>query len=170
MRQIIAFTGTHSTGKSTAALKLGAEIRKSNPEHSLMVAVDIERDVIRQYPEVELDTPRMQNLVFYAFLEFLRGTENFKGWHVHDRTIYDVLAYSRAYGISTELFESTIRDLRKSKPHYFPNRIIFNRAADFPLINDGVRNTDPVFRLKVEQELLKLYEELGIQFEWGANE
>lgn len=156
--KIIAFTGAQGTGKSTAAVFWGAAIQADYPEKTVRVVSDIEREC--PYPINREATPEAQEWIFFRHL--MAETEAALNCDVvvSDRTLMDVIAYSRTAGFRAQVDEM-LQVWKVHVPYY--QKIIFRRIlTNYWNVDDGVRDTDPEFRARVEANLYGLYRYAGV--------
>jgi hypothetical protein len=79
-----------------------------------------------------------------------------------DRSLYDVAAYT-AIGAGDYPLAEWMVDYAKSRGIY--QAIHFHRAVENEwLHDDGLRETDPVFRYEIDSWLEKLYKDRGIAY------
>ncbi len=85
---------------------------------------------------------------------------------VADRTVVDVIAYTQVAGFDS-LFDEQLRMGKQDLERY--QTIFFNTIQENNHLHpDGVRDSeDPKFRQDIEDALLGLYEELGMNRELG---
>jgi energy-coupling factor transporter ATP-binding protein EcfA2 len=163
MADIIAFSGAHGTGKSTAVFEMAAAIKKENGGE-----VGIVCEVARRCPlpvyQVGHATSRQAQL--WIFAEQIRVEIEAVQRHdtvVGDRTIVDAIAYSSVAGFH-DLAHGQLALARHHVGLY--RRVIFRGIADNPYCSDdGFRHQDAELRREVEQRMLELYSQLDIKVE-----
>nr|WP_321399382.1 AAA family ATPase [uncultured Desulfobacter sp.] len=148
----ISFSGTHGTGKSTAAAKEYID-QKINPEKSVCVLCDME--AMCPFQINEKTTEQAQDWLFAN--QILRETEARARFDIviTDRTIVDVVAYTYAAGFQ----ELACRMLGFAEHHVQIYDEITIKQAKFNqhCHNDGIRSTDLDFRMQVETILKDIY-------------
>ncbi len=159
MQRIIAFTGAHGTGKTTAVYDRAAQLKRQCPETTVGVLLEVAGR--SPYP-INLDaTPEGQLWLFAQQIqEELVMLEQY-GLVVADRTALDCVAYSYVVGFK-KLAMAMLEVFRFHADRY--REIVFRRIRtnDY-LADDGIRNVeDLAFREEVEGVLYKFYEDLGI--------
>ncbi|MBU0969354.1 MAG: hypothetical protein KKC20_01845 [Proteobacteria bacterium] len=155
--RIIAYTGSHGVGKTDAALRAAADLKRANTGKSVKAFCDIEggcpyfinRDTTRK-AQMWLFTDRIRlELEVLARFDLL----------VTDRTVVDVAAYTYVAG-----FEDLATDMLALAGHHLAIykeirfKSILNNSFCF---DDGIRDAvDQDFREKVEKVLVDMYAQL----------
>jgi predicted ATPase len=160
-----AFTGTHSTGKTTAVRALHKKMHFAHPDKRVGIVREVARDC--PYPVVGLGNsqpnPISQQWIFHQQAAAELAARARYDIVICDRTVCDCIAYTLAGGLS-DLAASFLRLARWHVEIY--DRVIFRRARlDVPPADDGFRNLDNDFRLRVEGCLLEVYHRLGVRLE-----
>jgi hypothetical protein len=160
-----AFTGTHSTGKTTAVRALHKEMVFRHPDKRVGIVREVARDC--PYPVVSLGNsqpdPVSQQWIFHQQAAAELSARARYDIVICDRTICDCIAYTLAGGL-LDLAASFLRLARWHVEIY--HRVYFRRARfDMPPEDDGFRNLDNDFRLRVEGCLLEVYHRLGVGVE-----
>lgn len=162
--KIIAISGSHGTGKTTAAYALAAELKRSQAGEVGVVCEVARRCPLPVYRIGHNATTRQAQL--WVFVEQVRAeieaVQRYE-WVVSDRTIVDSIAYSSVAGFHDLAFGQ----LSLARHHVsIYERVIFHGAADNPYCtDDGFRDQDLTLRCEVERRLLELYAELGVEVE-----
>jgi len=161
LEKIISFTGTHGVGKTTRAFEMGAELKKNSPEKSVRVLTDIEADC--PYPIGRGGVLKTQEWIFYNKMAREVDAMARVDLVVTDRTIMDVIAYTHCLGYQT----AAIRMMAAAEEHFrnYKQIIFLSTLANPFQFNDGIRDMDPCFRLKVESILIKFYSNTGIRLD-----
>lgn len=153
MKLIRSFSGTHGTGKTTAALQLAQQEKLYNPGKSVHVLADLEA-----FCPFHINQTGSEKTQAWIFSNQIRA--EMEAIHrfditVTDRTIIDVIAYTRAMG-----FHSLAEGMLKYAEHhcqYYSSihfkQIRFNQHCH----PDGIRDTDLEFRQEVENTMLEIY-------------
>lgn len=163
MGKIIAFSGAHGTGKSTAAFELAAQLKKQVPGEIgliLEVARDCPYSVLRSGQQTE---PAAQMWIFAE--QIRRDLDAIRRYEcvVADRTVVDCIAYSSVSGFH-DLAYAQVAMARHHMWVY--GRVIFRGAAQFDYLkDDGFRDLRPGMQLEVQLRMLELYAQLGVQVE-----
>lgn len=152
----IAFTGSHSTGKTYAATNEMLHLKFNNPGKSVHALCDLE--VFCPYPINKDTTEKSQMWLFgNQIREELAASARFD-IVVTDRTVVDVIAYTYA---------AEFWDLAQNMLCYAQHHIKLYETIRFKTIGsndhlhpDGIRDTDPVFRQTVEDLLSEFYTQL----------
>lgn len=161
--KIIALSGSHGTGKTTAAYQLAADLKKQGAGE-----VGIICEVARRCPlpvyQVGQVTSRTAEM--WIISEQIRAEIEASQRYdvvVSDRTIVDAIAYTSVAGFHDVAF-GMIALARHHVGLY--RRVIFHGIADNPFCSDdGFRHQDQVLRIEVELRMLELYAQLGVKVE-----
>ncbi len=156
-KQIIAYSGTHGTGKSTSALQLATELKIKYPNRSVHTLCDLE--AFCPLPLNKETTRAAQSWLFANHLQQLITAIQRFDIVVLDRTLADVVAYTYTANF-TDQAESMEQFLHYHIGYYSEIRIktIKNNPYFF---EDGIRaSKDDKFREKMEHELLGIYRRL----------
>jgi len=161
-KKIIAYSGAHGTGKSTAVLS--AALRLKREEN---IEAGIIREVARQcpYPIVgakSRTTAEAQHWMFVKQMHLeLKLSEAFEVV-LSDRSVVDYIAYSSAAGYH----DMAYAQLCMARHHValgIYKEIRFHGVDDFSFLEpDGVRDLSPALQAEVQARMLELYAELGI--------
>lgn len=149
----IAFSGTHGTGKTTAAFELALQYKKNSNSDVYLI-----QEVARRCPFPINTQANAESHTWILTEQIKQELEAVKKHNVVicDRTVLDTLAYTKYLGM-IDLFESLLPIVMKHLKSY--DKIILRRTSEFDYaIDDGVRdvsNTD--FRIGVENNLIELY-------------
>jgi len=155
MGYIIAMSGTHGTGKSTAAGKEYRDLKINYPEKSVKVITDLENN--KYYPINKDATPRSQA---WLFVNHIRNELKYISLFdivVMDRTVVDIIGYTAALGFVDQAegmlsFAATHMSIYK--------KIYFRKIIGNPYNHaDWIRETeDRYFRHDVEAAIDHGYE------------
>lgn len=151
----IALSGSHGTGKTTAAFKLSTKLKIENPGKQIGILQEVAR--LCPLPINERSTIESQIWMFTKQIEeeiFLSCKYDIL---ICDRTALDTVAYAKFFNFSVwESMYSICRCFIKSY-----DEIYFYDCLNHPFnYEDGKRSTSEGFRLGVEEILLNLYKEL----------
>lgn len=158
---IIAFTGTHGTGKTTAAYAMAAELKKQKAGE-VGIICEVARRCPLPYYRLGVDTAT-RDAQMWIFAEQIRceleALHRYE-WVVSDRTIVDAIAYSVVAGYQ-DLANSQLALARHHVDHYC--WVIFQGMVENPFCtDDGCRHQDRELRKAVDTRLLDLYAALKI--------
>lgn len=157
MGQIIAFTGAHGTGKTTAAYRLAESCKIYNPGKSVHVLCD--QEALCPFPINKQTSPEAQMWIFTNQIrQELFLTSKFD-IIVSDRTVVDAVAYTQVAGFKSLGW----RMLNLANMHILNyTSITFRSILQNEFCHqDGIRETtDSRFRQEVEDEMLFLYDYL----------
>jgi hypothetical protein len=157
MSKLIAFSGTHGTGKTTSAGHLFLDLKYKYPNKSIHPFVDHEASC--PFPINTKATPETQLWLFHDKISRELSLLNLFDIVVTDRTVVDVIAYSACLGydaLAASMFEDA--KVYLSKYHQITFKKIDNNQFCY---SDGIRETDDkLFRMQIEDYLSEYYEEL----------
>lgn len=161
--KIVAFTGSHGTGKSTAVFQTAAEYKLNHPSQT--VGVILEQASLCPYPINRYSTIASQLWIFSSQIQAELNAINHYDIVIADRTCVDAIAYTKEMG-----FESLASAMLIMAKHHIHNykRIILRTIENNPFcFDDGVRDSaDIEFRHNIEQNLIELYSKLGVGVEY----
>jgi len=161
---IVAYSGTHGTGKTTAVYTRAALLKREFPQAEVGIVCETAR--LCPYPVVGRDNPRpvtaAQRWIFAAQQQAELSAAARYDIVVCDRTIVDCIAYTLAGGL-----EHLARSMMDLAQHHVDDyhevrlcRMEARLAAD-----DGFRSLDESFRKRVEECLVEIYHRLGVRVE-----
>ena len=160
---IIAFTGTHGTGKTTAAYAMAAKLKKTATGEVGIICEVARRCPLPYYRNGESTTREAQMWIFAEQIRCEIEAMQRYDWIVSDRTIVDAIAYSSAAGFH-DLAHGQLALARHHVKNY--TRVICQGMIEnHYCADDGCRHQDRELRKEVECRLLELYTELGITIE-----
>lgn len=158
--RVIALSGPHGTGKSTAVLALGARLKRE-----LGRDIGIVQEVARRcpYPILGADTMATRTAQLWMFTEQIRcELDALRTYElvISDRSIIDYVAYSSVCGYH-DLAAGQLALARHHIEVY--KEIRFHGAQGFDYLKaDGTRNLDPEMQAEVQARMLELYSHLGM--------
>lgn len=159
MKKRYAYSGTHGVGKSTAAMDRGVILKKVAQEKSVHILAD--QEALCPFSINKDTTPESQLWIFTNQIRQELIMSSRFDILVLDRTIVDVIAYTKAAG-----FDSLAQGMMAVAENYvgvystINVRLIKNNPFCF---NDGIREaSDLKFRHSVEDILLGLYSYLTL--------
>lgn len=164
--KIIALSGAHGTGKTTAVFELAAELKKSQLSEVCIIP-EIAR--ICPYPIFSKDTISSKEAQIWMFSAQMQAEMDASRRYdivISDRTIVDVIAYAAAAGMYDLAFAMKAMAKNYAKSAY--KEVFFRSIVDYDFqVDDGSREMGHALRKEVELALLSLYSELGIQLNYG---
>jgi predicted ATPase len=156
---IIAFTGSHGTGKTTSVYEYCARLKKET-RHEIGLITETARRC--PFPIFSRDSQTSPEAQLWIFSEQTRceldSTNQFETV-VSDRTIVDCVGYTILAGF-TGLAGSMLSMARHHIAIY--EQVIFKPINSAFFIDDGLRNLDKSRQVELEQTLLNLYHVLGV--------
>lgn len=154
---IIAFSGTHGTGKTTQAYKLASQLKLKGK--SVVVLDEVAREC--PFPINKESTDITQ---YWILSTQIRREMKLMSRYDHvitDRSIFDTIAY----GILLESLNASFIDSYKSYvKKYYKQILVLNPDTFNFQIMDGVRDMDKIFREQVHNTILHTYSEGGVEF------
>lgn len=144
----IAFTGTHSTGKTTLAKKM-------------QQALDLPflGNITRRLAQTGAQLNKSDNS-FSQLLVFTEHINNFNNKNfICDRSVFDALAYSIYNCEYSGLAEHIVLTGETLVQHYKDRYdfLFYLPIANCPFVKDGMREDDALFRIAVDEILLHLF-------------
>lgn len=157
--KIIAYSGTHGTGKTTAVYSKAASLKKQHPQKS--VGIITETAPFCPFPINKEATEAAQSWIFHTQIKKELEAIRFYDLVVSDRTCIDPIAYTWARGFMN-LSTAMVLMAHQHLDHY--HKIFFRTLeANQYWIPDGIReSSDKAFREKVQEKLYRLYNSLPV--------
>ena len=154
MDKIIAFSGSHGTGKSYAAYNETINLKRQYPNKSVVAICDL--DAFCPYPINKNSTEKTQMWMFSNRIQKELEAMRHFDIVVTDRTIVDVLAYTHIAGLH-DLSQQMLSFAKHHMQYY--KKIIFKQIKYNQYWHaDGIRETsDEQFRQDIEDVMLKFY-------------
>ncbi|MBF0232881.1 MAG: AAA family ATPase [Desulfamplus sp.] len=161
--KIIAFTGTHGTGKTTATLQTAAHYKMHYATHSIGLCV--EQAAMSPYLINKESTAKSQMWIFTAQIKTELELLSKFDVVIADRTCVDSIAYTITMGYDSLAF--AMLEMARHHLHNY-KRIVFKTIENNPFcFPDGIRDAEDMeFRAKVQGTLKELYESLNVQVEY----
>ena len=161
MGKIIAYSGTHDTGKTTAVYERISALKKTNP--GLLIGPHVENLVFCPYPINQESTEESQLWVFTNHIQAELFLLSHYDVVVSDRSAVDAIAYTSAHGFKA-MAEQMMGLVQHHMVHY--SEIVFMMAeGNRHVHDDGLRDVDETFRKEVQVHMLWIYGQLGFDFE-----
>ncbi len=161
--KIIAFSGAHGTGKTTAVYQMACDLKKKQLGE---VGIILETARICPYPifskNCSTATREAQLWIFSAQMQAEMNAARRYGVVVSDRTIVDCIAYTAAAKMHDLAFAMKAMAGQYVKTAYKEIYLRSITQYDYQ-IDDGSREMGDELRKEVELSLVSLYGELGIR-------
>lgn len=165
-KKIIAMSGTHGVGKSVQAYNICAMLKKRG--HNIVVLDELAREC--PFPINKEATNETQ--AWLICKQITRELELLQRYDyiIADRSVLDAYCYSEVAGrgdfIANNLLDYAIKHIKQYyRTLYVPDPDIFDYNVE-----DGVRDTDKVFRQDVHDKLIGVFEENNIDYLSLTNE
>jgi len=163
--KIIAYSGTHGTGKTTSVYKRVNNLQMTTPS-----GVGIILEVARRCPfkilsknNLDKPTKEAQLWIFSEQIVTELAMALSYGIIVSDRTIIDTIAYTMVFGYKS-LADAMLRIADEHIHIYKEIHFKAIKKNDY-LEDDGLRHSDRDLRQKVEDQMLELYHFISDSFE-----
>jgi len=166
--KIIAFSGSHGTGKTTAVYQMAADLKRSGDYGEVGIILETARWCPYPIVSAKNDIPSRdaQLWIFSKQMQVEMDASRFYGVVISDRTILDCIAYTSVAGMRDVAY-----GMREIAKHYAPvmyREVYFRSITDHAfLTDDGIRSVNQDIRKGVEMALLDLYHELKIKVNHG---
>jgi hypothetical protein len=158
--RIIAYSGTHGTGKTTAVYNRIGILKKVNPLS--LIGPHVENLPFCPYPINRDSTEESQLWVFTNHIQAELNLLTRYDIVVSDRTAADAIAYTFAFGFN-DLAEHMLA-LASHHIHRYSEIILLTAEGNPHHFDDGFRDSDEPFRLDVERWMFQVYDRLGFDF------
>jgi hypothetical protein len=161
----IAFSGTHGTGKRTAVIKLHSKADKYEPSYTDGVI----RQCAQFFPISQKMTLQSQQYIFASFIKQYHF-DSFNHLCLHARSIWDCIAYTEC--LAERYRKETLARQEADKTAIGMAMIAKYIHYDYILVlhpdnnynrQDGARDTDKRFRLKVHDKLIEILQRNNIE-------
>jgi len=160
---LIAFTGTHGTGKTTAVFDTAAKLKKENPTQRIGILSEVAGTC--PYP-INLDATELsQDWIFHTHIHRELDAMQHYDLIVCDRTCVDCISYTWIAGFH----DLALAQLAIAQWHVrYYRRIIFRQMDTMEYwYPDKCRESDDAhFRANMQKQLKSLYKRLGARVEY----
>lgn len=155
--RIIAYSGTHGTGKTTAAYQRGVHEKIAHPHQSVHVLCN--QETVCPYPINKSATPDTQVWIFTNQISREIALLSQFDIVVTDRTAMDIVAYTHVLGFHS--LAHSMMSLASIHASVYREIVVRRMAFNEFCHPDGIRETgDRLFRSGVETCLLDIYADL----------
>jgi len=152
----ISFSGTHGTGKSTAAALEYRNQKMLHPDQSVYLLCDLES--LCPFPINRETTEQAQSWMFASQIQHETQAASRFDVVITDRTIVDVIAYTYVSGF--EALACAMLGYAEHHVRVYDDITVKQMQFNAHCHQDGIRETDPGFRAEVEVILKDLYQQL----------
>ncbi|WP_309387046.1 ATP-binding protein [Cerasicoccus frondis] len=163
--QLIAITGSHSTGKTTLINDLSRSLNSKGLDHS--VISEIPREICRQLGDdaFHRDKNTLSKQTMLMMLQLARERAATSRITLSDRTILDHWIYTKnTFNATKEFIE--LRDILFSAvaDSLSAYRLILYIPIEIPLQQDDVREDDKAFQRQIDKDIKESLLNTGINF------
>lgn len=152
--KIIAYSGTHGTGKTTSALQRAAELKIYYPRKSFHTLCDLE--AFCPYPINKHSLEKTQSWLFANHLQQMLTATNRFDIIVMDRTLADIVAYTYVAGFTGQA--DSMKQFLLYHINYYSEIHIKTISDNAFCYDDGIREAENnEFRQQVETALFDIY-------------
>lgn len=155
--KLIAFSGTHGTGKTTQAYALAAKLKKLGK--SVVVLDELAREC--PLPINKEATDATQYWILAAQIKRELKLMSKYSTVITDRCIFDTIAYGTVLGL---LSSSLAKAYEPYVNQYYSRIFVLNPEAFSFQKDDGVRDMDVSFRNNIHDCLIRTYNDCGVDF------
>lgn len=157
MRKVIAFSGTHGTGKSSVAYDLAAKLKVAGK--NVVVCDELAREC--PLPINQEAGELTQHWIIASQMRREIKLMSRYGIVVSDRSVIDALAYGTILKVMDDSWGHV---LRKYINTYYIGVYLLDPEVFNYHVPDGVRDMDTSFRMAVHNQLITLYETFNISY------
>lgn len=155
---IVAFTGSHSTGKSTIVNDLkGCDWLKAKYVDSVTRStISTAERRIDRVTNLDQAQQAIADSICKRMKEIVEESkDNPDTVYVLDRCVFDFLAYSKSFRDNDLITEETFYNIQEQCRNLWKNiDIFFYLAIEFDIVDDGERSVDNLLRHKVDEYIL----------------
>lgn len=163
MKNIIAFSGTHGTSKSTCAYRFASDMKLKG--HNIAVVDELARECpLKINKEAGTLT---QHWIISAQMKREIELMDLYEYIICDRSIFDTLAYGVLLDVIQFDWDQMLQNYVKN---YYHSIFVLDPDGFNYQISDGVRDMDPVFRKEVHETLIMLYNRYHVSYTLVKNE
>lgn len=153
----IVFTGAQGTGKTT--------LLNVFKEKNYDVITEVVRNLsTNKKVKINKDGDEKSQKVIFKEYSNLLSKLSFDGY-ISDRCLVDVVAYTKYLAehgkVSMKLFEKQMKDLKKFV-EATPDIIYCYFPIEFPVEDDGTRDTDEEYRKEIDNNIQEILNTMGI--------
>ena len=159
MGKLIAFSGTHGTGKSTQAYILAHKLKLIGK--SAVVLDELAREC--PFPINQTAGAKSQFWMIAAQMKRELKLIDKYDYVITDRSLFDPLSYAVTLGLFSKFDFQFFKNYMSE--YYFRIFILDPDKFNY-FISDGIRDMDPSFRIKVHNCLVGLYDDYKINYEY----
>lgn len=156
-RNIVAFSGTHGTGKSTQAYSMAGRLKADGIN---VVVID---ELARECPlPINQSADELtQYWIISAHMKREIKMMSKYNYIISDRSLLDSVAYAEVLNL---LDSSTMEFLANYVKKYYLKIFLLDPTSFNYHVNDGIRDMDVLFRQSVHDTLVKIYNKFDISY------
>lgn len=155
--ELIAFSGTHGTGKTTQAYALASKLKKMGK--SVVVLDELAREC--PLPINKEATAATQHWILAAQIKKELKLMSRYNAVITDRCIFDTIAYGMVLGL---LSTSLAKAYEPYVSMYYSRIFVLNPQVFSFQTDDGVRDMDVAFRKNIHDCLVHIYDTYKVDF------
>lgn len=166
MGNIIAFSGTHGTGKTTSVYSKANELKMNNLKKSVGILLEVARRCPFAILSKNNDDKSSKEAQLWIFSEQITTELMMSKVYdivVSDRSIMDIIAYTIVLGYKS-LADAMLR-IADEHIHIYKEIYFKSLEKNDYLEDDGLRHLDKDLRVQIEKQMLELYHYMSDNFE-----
>lgn len=159
--KIIAYSGAHGTGKTTAVYELASNLKKRGMNVGIILETARKCPIPVFSNVCAMPSVEAQQWIFTRQIQEEIEASSYYDVVVTDRTVVDCIAYTRYFGYieMAEAMEYMARQFRYDEIHF--KTVFINNF----LVDDGFRNIDDTgARYAIEKIMADLYKRMNIPY------
>jgi len=165
MGNIIAYSGTHGTGKTTSVYKKASELKMNNQTKEVGTILEVARRCPFKILSKDNNKPSKESQLWIFSEQISTELMMSKVYDivVADRSIIDTIAYTAAFEYND--LASAMLGIALERMHIYKEIHFKTIEKNNYLQDDGLRSLDKGMRERVEFEMLMLYGYVGDNFD-----
>lgn len=157
MRKVIAFSGTHGTGKSSVAYDLAAKLKIAGK--NVVVCDELAREC--PLPINQEAGELTQHWIISSQMRREIKLMNKYDVVISDRSVIDSLAYGTVLGVVDDSWGYVLNTYINK--YYYGLYLLDPNVFDYH-VPDGVRDMDSKFRMDVHKQMVDLYVKFNVNY------
>jgi nicotinamide riboside kinase len=154
----IGISGSMSVGKKTLAGALYRELNGRSYIEQVVLFQDVGRQMIRAGRTADSATEFADYAAYFQrHLANINGRP--MGCMLHVRTLFDTIAYAEVNGNFTGEWMNMVREMARLCAEKFSAYFYVPVEPHVPIVDDGVRSTDPIYREQIDAAIGRVLRE-----------